>query len=166
MPQLQRPWFRRHPFYSRREETWNFRRVLRLMGVENIPLRAPYIEGEIWGSSLSTKLKERMSNEMNSTRSPREPSVSRSAPPHKGTIEYASRIPSNSRYPRRGSVNGDAPRTPKRQERAMDNRKSSGVRKKAKLNRPCYRPENVKTLLLVRGSGQQDFEGLLWGQRI
>ena len=48
----------------------------------------------------------------------------------------------------------------------MYNRRSSGARKKAKLNRPCYKPENVKTLLLVRGSGQQDFEGLLWGQRI
>ena len=48
----------------------------------------------------------------------------------------------------------------------MDNRRSSGTRKKAKLNRQCYRPENVKTLLPVRGSRQQDFEGLLWGQRI
>ena len=66
------------------------------MGVENIPLRALYIEGEIWGSSLSTKLKERMSNEMNSTQSPREPSISKSALPHKGTIEYASRIPKQS----------------------------------------------------------------------
>ena len=66
------------------------------MGVENIPLRAPYIEGEIWESSLSTKLKERMSNEMNSTRSPREPLVSKSALPHKGAIEYASHIPKQS----------------------------------------------------------------------
>ena len=48
----------------------------------------------------------------------------------------------------------------------MDNRRSSGTRKKAKLNRPCYRPENVKTLLPIRGFRQQDFEGLLWGQRI
>ena len=48
----------------------------------------------------------------------------------------------------------------------MDNQRSSSARKKAKLNRPCYKPENVKTLLPVRGSGQQDFEGLLWGQRI
>ena len=48
----------------------------------------------------------------------------------------------------------------------MDNRRSSGARKKAKLNRLCYRPENVKTLLPVQGFGQQDFEGLLWGQTI
>ena len=48
----------------------------------------------------------------------------------------------------------------------MDNRRNSGARKKAKLNRPCYRFENVKILLPVRGSGQQNFEGLLWGQRI
>ena len=48
----------------------------------------------------------------------------------------------------------------------MNNRRSSGARKKAKLNRPCYRPEDIKILLPVQGSGQQDFEGLLWGQRI
>ena len=48
----------------------------------------------------------------------------------------------------------------------MDNRRNSGAHKKAKLNRPCCRPENVKILLPVRGSRQQDFEGLLWGQRI
>ena len=72
----------------------------------------------------------------------------------------------NPRYPQRGSINGDVPRMPKRQERAMDNRKNSGARKKAKLNRPCCRPENVKILLPVQGSEQQDFEGLLWDQRI
>ena len=47
----------------------------------------------------------------------------------------------------------------------MDNRRNSGARKKAKPNQPCYRSGNVKILLPVRGSGQQDFEGLLWGQR-
>ena len=31
-------------------------------------------------------------------------------------------------------IEGDAPRMPKRQERAMDNRRSFGARKKAKLN--------------------------------
>ena len=62
------------------------------MGVEDGLLRVPYIEGEIWGSSLLTEFKERMSRKMNSTRFPREPSVSKSAPLHKGTIEYASRI--------------------------------------------------------------------------
>ena len=68
------------------------KRVPRLMGVEDSPLRVPYIEGEIWGNSLHIEFKERMSNKMNSTRLPREPSVSKSAPLHKGTIEYASRI--------------------------------------------------------------------------
>ena len=82
MPQLQCPWFRRHPFCSRREETWNFRRVPRLMGVEDGPLRVSYIEGEIWGSSLPTEFKERLSSKMNSTRFPRETSVSKSAPLH------------------------------------------------------------------------------------
>ena len=68
------------------------KRVPRLMGVEDGPLKVPYIEGEIWGSSLPTEFKERMSSKMNSTRFPREPSVSKSAPLHKSTIEYASRI--------------------------------------------------------------------------
>ena len=121
------------------------------MGVENVPLKAPYIEGKVWGSSLSTEFKERMSNKMNSTRFPKEPSVSKSAPLHKGTIEYTSRIPKQSALPPKGKH--DAPRMPKRQERAMDNRRNSGARKKAKLTRPCYRSENVKILLPIRGSG-------------
>ena len=62
------------------------------MGVENVPLRVPYIEGEIWGSSLPTEFKGRMPNKMNSTRFPKEPSVAKSALLHKDTIEYASRI--------------------------------------------------------------------------
>ena len=66
------------------------------MGVENIPLRAPYIEGEIWGRSLPIEFKERMSNKMNSTQFPREPSVSKSTLLHKGTIKSASCIPKQS----------------------------------------------------------------------
>ena len=63
------------------------------MGVEDVPLRVPYIEGEIWGSSLPTEFKERMPNKMNSTRFPKEPSVSKFAPLHKDALEYAFRIP-------------------------------------------------------------------------
>ena len=62
------------------------------MGVEDGLFRVLYIEDEIWESSLPTEFKERMSSKMNSTRFPREPSVSKSVPLHKGTIEYASRI--------------------------------------------------------------------------
>ena len=69
------------------------------MGVENVPLRAPYIEGEVWGSLLPTEFKGRMSNKMNSTRFPKEPSVSKSASLHKDTIEYFSRIPKQSALP-------------------------------------------------------------------
>ena len=69
------------------------------MGVENVHLKAPYIEGEIWGSSLPTEFEERMSNKMNSTWFPREPSVSKSAPFHKGIIEYTSCIPKQSASP-------------------------------------------------------------------
>ena len=78
--------------FKENEKTWNFYKVPRLVGVEDGPLRVPYIEGEIWGSSLPTEFKERMSSKLNSTRFPREPSVSKSAPLHKSTIEYASRI--------------------------------------------------------------------------
>ena len=81
------------------EKTWNFCRVPRLVDVEDGPFRVPYIEGEIWGSSLATEFKERMSRKMNFTRFPKEPSVSKSAPLHKGTIEYASYIPKQSALP-------------------------------------------------------------------
>ena len=56
------------------------------MGVENVPLRAPYIEGEVWGSSLPTEFKGRMSNKMNSIQFPKEPSVSKSTPLHSKAI--------------------------------------------------------------------------------
>ena len=69
------------------------------MGVENVPLRAPYAKGEVWGSSLPIEFKVRMSNKMNSTWFPKEPSVSKSTPLHKDTIEYASRIPKQSALP-------------------------------------------------------------------
>ena len=69
------------------------------MGVENVHFRAPYIEGEVWGSSLSTKFKGIMLNKMNSTQFPKEPSVSKSALLHKDTIEYASYIPKQSALP-------------------------------------------------------------------
>ena len=112
------------------------KRVPRLMSVEDGPLMVPYIEGKIWGSLLPTKFKERMSSKMNSTRFPREPSVSKSVPLHKSTIEYASRILNQSALPQRGSINGDTPRMPKRQERAMGSRRNSGAREKARLNQP------------------------------
>ena len=35
-----------------------------------------------------------------------------------------------------------------------------------RLNKPVRQPEDIKTLLPVRGSEQQVYEGLLWGQRI
>ena len=66
------------------------------MGVENISLRAPYIEGEIWGNLLRTKLKEGMLSKINFAQFPKEPSTSKSAPLHKGAIEYTSRIPKQS----------------------------------------------------------------------
>ena len=85
--------------FKESEETWNFHRVPRLVGVEDGPFKVPYIEGKIWESSLFTEFKERMSGKMNFTRFPREPSVSKSAPLHKGTIEYASYIPKQSALP-------------------------------------------------------------------
>ena len=78
--------------FKENEKTWNFYRVPRLVGVEDGPLRVPYIEGEIWGNSLRTKLKEGMSSKMNFAQFPREPSTSKSVPLHKGAIEYTFRI--------------------------------------------------------------------------
>ena len=35
-----------------------------------------------------------------------------------------------------------------------------------RLDKPVRYPEDIKTFLSVREAGQQDFEGLLWGQRV
>ena len=64
--------------------------------MEDGPLRVPYIEDETWGSSLDTEFKEGMSSKMNFAQFPREPSISKSAPLHKGAIEYAFHIPKRS----------------------------------------------------------------------
>ena len=82
--------------FKENEKTWNFCRVPRLMDVEDGPLRVSYIEREIWGSSPHTKLKEGMSSKINFAQFPREPSTSKSAPLHKGAIEYIFHIPKRS----------------------------------------------------------------------
>ena len=94
--------------------------------MEDSPPRAPYIEDEIWGSSLRTKLKEGMSSEINFAQFLREPSTAKSVPLHKGAIEYTFRIPKRSASPHR-STNDDAPRTPKHKERALGRRRDPGA---------------------------------------
>ena len=74
------------------EKTWKSYRIPELVDVENSPPRASYIEDEIWGNSPRTKLKEGMSSEINFAQFPREPSTTKSAPLHKGAIEYTFRI--------------------------------------------------------------------------
>ena len=132
--------------------------------MEDSPLRVPYIEDEIWGSSPRTKLKKGMSSKINFAQFPREPSIAKSVSFHKGAIEYTFCIPKRSASSQK-SINDNAPHTSKRQERALGRRRNPGTHKGIRLNRPLYRPEKVKILLLVRGAGQYDFEGLLWGQR-
>ena len=146
-------------------KTWNSCRVPRLVDVEDSPLRVPYIEDEIWGSSPRTKLKEGMSSKINFAQFPKELSTAKSASLHNGAIKYTFCIPKRSALSQK-SINDHAPRTPKRQERALGRRKNPGTYRGTRLNRPWYRPENVKILLSVRGAGQQDFEGLLWDWRI
>ena len=136
------------------------------MGVEDGFLRVPYIEGEIWeahypqGSKKECQAKWIPPGSQGSLQSPN--------PRHliKASLNTPPVFRSNPRYPQRGSLNGDAPRTPKCQKRAMGSRRNSNAREKARLNQPWCRPENVKISLPVRESGQQDFEGLLWGLRI
>ena len=79
--------------FKKSEKTWNFCKVPRLVDVENGPLKVPYIENEIWGSSPRTKLKKGMSSKINFAQFPREPSTTKSAPFHKGAIEYTFHIP-------------------------------------------------------------------------
>ena len=47
----------------------------------------------------------------------------------------------------------------------MGSRKNPGTHRETRFKWPWFRPENVKILLPVRGAGQHDFEGLLWGQK-
>ena len=82
--------------FQESEKTWNFCRVPRLVDVEDGPLRVPYIKGEIWESSPHTKLKEGMSSKINFTKFPKEPSIFKYAPLHKGAIEYTFHIPKQS----------------------------------------------------------------------
>ena len=152
-------------FVQEKWKTWNSCRVPRLADMEDNPLRVPYIENEIWGSSPRTKLKEGMSSKINFAQFPREPSTAKSAPLHKGAIEYTLWI-SKRLAPSQKSINDNAPRTPKRQEHVLGRRRNPGTHRGTRLNRSWYGPENVKILLSVRGAGQQDFEELLWGWRI
>ena len=46
-------------------KTWNSYRIPGLIDAKNSYPRAPYIEGEIWGSLPCTKLKEGMPSEIN-----------------------------------------------------------------------------------------------------
>ena len=73
---------------------------------------------------------------------------------------------SDPRYPQKESIDDNAPRTPKRQERAMGRRRNPDTHRETRLDWPWCRPENVKILLPVRGAGQHDFEGLLWSQKV
>ena len=82
--------------FKESEETWNFCRVPRLVDVEGVPLKVPYIKGKIWGSSPHTQFKEGMSSKITFAQFPREPSTSKSVPLHKGAIEYTFCIPKRS----------------------------------------------------------------------
>ena len=95
------------------EKTCNSYRIPRIIGVEDRPPKALYIEDEIWESSLRMKLQEGMSSEINFAKFPREPSTAKSAPLHKGAIEYTFRVPKRSASSHK-STNDDAPRALKR----------------------------------------------------
>ena len=69
------------------EKTWNSYRIPELVDVENNHPRVLYIEGEIYGNSPHTKLKEGMSSEINFAQFLRESSTAKSALLHKGAIE-------------------------------------------------------------------------------
>ena len=122
--------------FKESEETWNFRRVPRPVDVEGGPLRVPYIEDEIWGSSPHTQFKEGIASKITLAQFPREPSTSKSVPLHKGAIEYTFRIPKRFALSSKESIDDDAPRTPKCQERAMGSRRNPGTHRETRLNRP------------------------------
>ena len=82
-----------------------------------------------------------MSSEINLAQFLRESSTAKSAPLHKGTIEYTFRIPKRPMSSHR-STNDDAPCTPKRQERALGRRRDPGAHRGTRLNRSWYRPDS------------------------
>ena len=100
------------------EKTCNSCKIPRIIGVEDRPPKALYIEDEILESSLRTKLQEGMSSEINFAQFPRESSTAKSTPLHKGAIEYTFRVSKRS-APSHKSTNDDAPCVPKLQERAL-----------------------------------------------
>ena len=122
-------------FVQESEKIWNSDRISRLVNVENSLPRAPYIEDEIWGSSSRTKLKKEMSSEINFAQFPRESSIAKSAPLHKGAIKYTFRIPKRSASSHK-SINDNAPRMPKHQECALGRRRGPGAYRETRLNWP------------------------------
>ena len=117
------------------EKTCNSYRIPRILGVEDKPLKALYIDDEIWESSPRMKLHEGMSSEINFAQFRREPSTAKSAPLHKGAIEYTFRVPKRSASSHK-STNDDAPRAPKRQEHALSRRRDPDTHRGTRLNRP------------------------------
>ena len=152
-------------FVQEDEKTYDSDRIPRIIGVEDRPPKALYIKDEIWESSPHTKLQEGMSSEINFAQFPREPSTAKSALLHKGAIEYTFRVSKRSASSHK-STNDDAPRAPKHQERVLSRRRDPSTHGGTRFDRPWRGPENIKILLLVRGAGSHDFEGLLWGQRV
>ena len=81
--------------------------------MENSPPSAPYIEGEIWGNLLCTKLKEGIPSEINFAQFSKKPSTAKSTLHHKGAIECTLCIPKRSASSHK-NINDSAPRTLKR----------------------------------------------------
>ena len=63
------------------------------------------------------------------------------------------------------AFNEDTFRLPTTPRTCLGQMKSLGNRWVIRTDKPWQRPDVIKTLVSVRGAGQQDFEGLLWGQR-
>ena len=51
-------------------------------------------------------------------------------------------------------------------ETCLRKMKRPWCQQRTRLDKPVRGPENIKTLISVRGAKQQDFEGLLWGRKI
>ena len=85
------------------------------------------------GNLPHTKLKEGIPSKINSAQFPREPSTTKFTLLYKGAIECTLRIPKRSVSSHEG-INDNAPRTPKRQERALGKQRGLGTRRGTRLN--------------------------------
>ena len=118
------------------------------------------------GNLIRTKLKEKITSEINSAQFPRKPSTARSALLHKSTNECAPRISKRSASLHK-SINDGAPRMSKHQECALGRRRSPGTHggqdltnhdESPRISKPSSPSEEPDSRILRSYCGAKEFD--------